>query len=155
MAHQHHQPAGISSAIEDYAKAIYALERRAGEAVTTNALAERLGVTPGSASGMVKRLAELGLVEHEPYRGVQLTDDGRRVALVLSKSGSPDIYVRDLDSDNVKQLTTTREASSPCWSPDGRWICFAHCSTPGWSRRLAARRPGATRCGNRYGDNHQ
>ena len=82
MAHQHHQPAGISSAIEDYAKAIYALERRAaGEAVTTNALAERLGVTPGSASGMVKRLAELGLVEHEPYRGVQLTEDGRRVAL--------------------------------------------------------------------------
>src|SRR5690348_1313559 len=81
MAHQHHQPAGISSAIEDYAKAIYALELRAGEAVTTNALAERLGVTPGSASGMVKRLAELGLVEHEPYRGVQLTDGGRRVAL--------------------------------------------------------------------------
>jgi DtxR family Mn-dependent transcriptional regulator len=81
VAHQHHQPAGISSAIEDYAKAIYALELRAGEAVTTNALAERLGVTPGSASGMVKRLAELGLVEHEPYRGVQLTDDGRRVAL--------------------------------------------------------------------------
>ena len=81
MAHQHHQPAGISSAIEDYAKAIYALERRAGEAVTTNALAERLGVTPGSASGMVKRLAELGLAEHEPYRGVQLTEDGRRVAL--------------------------------------------------------------------------
>jgi DtxR family Mn-dependent transcriptional regulator len=81
MAHQHHQPAGISSAIEDYAKAIYALELRAGEAVTTNALAERLGVTPGSASGMVKRLAELGLAEHEPYRGVQLTEDGRRVAL--------------------------------------------------------------------------
>ena len=81
MAHQHHQPAGISSAIEDYAKAIYALELRAGEAVTTNALAERLGVTPGSASGMVKRLAELGLVEHEPYRGVLLTGDGRRVAL--------------------------------------------------------------------------
>jgi len=50
MAHQHHQPAGISSAIEDYAKAIYALELRAGDAVTTNALAERLGVTPGSAS---------------------------------------------------------------------------------------------------------
>jgi DtxR family Mn-dependent transcriptional regulator len=81
MAHQHHQPAGISSAIEDYAKAIYALELRAGDAVTTNALAERLRVTPGSASGMVKRLAELGLVEHEPYRGVQLTEDGRRVAL--------------------------------------------------------------------------
>jgi DtxR family Mn-dependent transcriptional regulator len=74
-----------SPAIEDYAKAIYALELRAGEAVTTNALAERLGVTPGSASGMVKRLAELGLVEHEPYRGVQLTQDGRRVALEVMR----------------------------------------------------------------------
>src|SRR5881227_2903084 len=73
--------APVSSAIEDYAKAIYALERRAGESVSTNALADRLRVTPGSASGMVKRLAELGLVEHEPYRGVQLTEDGRRVAL--------------------------------------------------------------------------
>jgi DtxR family Mn-dependent transcriptional regulator len=70
-----------SSAVEDYAKAIYALERRGGEAVTTNALAERLGVTAGSASGMVKRLAELGLVKHQPYHGVSLTDDGRRVAL--------------------------------------------------------------------------
>lgn len=69
-----------SAAVEDYAKAIYALERRSG-AVTTNALAERLGVTPASASGMVKRLGELGLVEHEPYHGVRLTDAGRRVAL--------------------------------------------------------------------------
>jgi DtxR family Mn-dependent transcriptional regulator len=70
-----------SPAVQDYAKAIYALERRDGEAVTTNALADRLGVTPASASGMVKRLGELGLVEHRPYRGVSLTDDGRRVAL--------------------------------------------------------------------------
>src|SRR5881275_487463 len=70
-----------SSAVEDYAKAIYALESRGGDAVSTNALADRLGVTPASASGMVKRLGELGLVEHEPYRGVSLTDDGRRVAL--------------------------------------------------------------------------
>jgi DtxR family Mn-dependent transcriptional regulator len=85
MAHQHEQHPGISSAIEDYAKAIYALELRAGEAVTTNALAERLGVTPASASGMVKRLAELGLVEHEPYRGVLLTHDGRRVALEVMR----------------------------------------------------------------------
>jgi DtxR family transcriptional regulator, Mn-dependent transcriptional regulator len=69
-----------TSAIEDYAKAIYALERRHGE-VTTTALADRLGVTAGSASGMVKRLDELGLVEHRPYHGVSLTEDGRRVAL--------------------------------------------------------------------------
>src|SRR2546430_11017701 len=71
----------VSSAVEDYAKAIYALERSLGDAVSTNALAARLGVTAASASGMVKRLGELGLVEHEPYRGVSLTDDGRRVAL--------------------------------------------------------------------------
>jgi DtxR family Mn-dependent transcriptional regulator len=73
-----------SSAVEDYAKAIYALEQREG-AVSTNALAERLGVTAGSASGMVKRLGELGLVEHRPYHGVSLTEDGRRVALEVMR----------------------------------------------------------------------
>jgi DtxR family transcriptional regulator, Mn-dependent transcriptional regulator len=76
----HHQPAAVSSAIEDYAKAIYALELRGGS-VSTNALAERLGVTAASASGMVKRLCEMGLVEHERYHGVSLTDGGRRIAL--------------------------------------------------------------------------
>jgi DtxR family transcriptional regulator, Mn-dependent transcriptional regulator len=74
-----------SQAIEDYAKAIYALELREGDAVSTNALADRLGVTAASASGMVKRLGELGLVEHEPYRGVSLTQDGRRVALEVMR----------------------------------------------------------------------
>src|ERR1700710_1497689 len=75
------QTTGRSTAVQDYAKAIYALELRGGEAVSTNALAERLGVTPASASGMVKRLDEMGLVSHEPYRGVQLTPDGLRLAL--------------------------------------------------------------------------
>ncbi len=75
----------VSSAIEDYAKAIYALELREGDAVSTNALAERLGVTAASASGMVKRLGELGLVEHQPYRGVALTPEGRRVALEVMR----------------------------------------------------------------------
>ncbi len=58
-----------SSAVEDYSKAIYALQQRGECPVSTNALAERLGVTPASASGMVKRLGELGLVSHQPYRG--------------------------------------------------------------------------------------
>jgi DtxR family Mn-dependent transcriptional regulator len=72
----------VTSAVEDYAKAIYALERRSdGAAVTTNALAERLGVTAASASSMVKKLAANGLVTHAPYRGVQLTDKGVKVAL--------------------------------------------------------------------------
>jgi DtxR family transcriptional regulator, Mn-dependent transcriptional regulator len=68
-------------AIEDYCKAIFTLESRTEEPVATNALAERLGLTPGSVSAMLKRLGELGLIEHHPYRGVRLTDDGRRVAL--------------------------------------------------------------------------
>ena len=74
-----------STAIEDYAKAIYSLERRGSEPVTTNALADRLGVTAGSASGMVKRLGELGLAEHRPYHGVSLTAEGRRVALEVMR----------------------------------------------------------------------
>lgn len=77
-----HTPPRPSEAIEDYAKAIYALQRRAeGGGVSTNDLAERLGVTPASVSAMVKKLAERGLADHEPYRGVQLTPDGERVAL--------------------------------------------------------------------------
>jgi DtxR family Mn-dependent transcriptional regulator len=75
-----HRPAR-STAIEDYAKAIYALQSRSGGAVSTNALAERLGVTAGSASGMVRKLDELGLVSHVPYRGVELTEPGRKLAL--------------------------------------------------------------------------
>jgi DtxR family Mn-dependent transcriptional regulator len=75
----------ISSAIEDYAKAIYALERRGDDPVSTNSLAERLGVTAASASGMVKRLGELGLVEHRRYHGVSLTERGRRVALEVMR----------------------------------------------------------------------
>jgi DtxR family Mn-dependent transcriptional regulator len=71
----------FSSHIQDYAKAVYALESREGAAVSTNELADRLGLTPGSVSGMLRKLSELGLVEHEPYRGVRLTDRGRRVAL--------------------------------------------------------------------------
>jgi DtxR family Mn-dependent transcriptional regulator len=77
-----HQPEVLRSpAVEDYAKAIYALQARAAKPVSTTALADRMGVTAASASGMVKRLDELGLVTHEPYRGVSLTGAGRRVAL--------------------------------------------------------------------------
>jgi DtxR family Mn-dependent transcriptional regulator len=70
----------ISEAVENYAKAIYAIQQRGGT-VTTNAIAERLGVTAASASGMVKKLGSLGLVSHMPYKGVTLTDDGERLAL--------------------------------------------------------------------------
>ena len=73
---------GSSEAVENYAKAIYSLQHRGGgEPVATNDLADRLEVTPASASGMIKKLADLGLVAHVPYRGVQLTDEGERLAL--------------------------------------------------------------------------
>ncbi len=68
-------------AVEDYSKAIFSLESRGDEPVSTNALAERLGITPGSVSAMLRRLDELGLITHVPYRGVRLTEDGRRIAL--------------------------------------------------------------------------
>ena len=75
---------GQSNAIEDYAKSIYSLQQRAaGDAVSTNKLAERCGVTPASASAMVKKLAERGLAIHEPYHGVRLTDAGERLALEM------------------------------------------------------------------------
>ncbi len=72
-----------SEAIEDYAKAIYALQRReaGADGVSTNDLAERLRVTPASVSAMLKKLAERGLVVHERYKGVVLTPEGERVAL--------------------------------------------------------------------------
>jgi DtxR family Mn-dependent transcriptional regulator len=70
-----------SEAVENYAKAIYSLQHRTGDPVATNDLAERLQVTPASASGMIKKLADQGLVEHVPYKGVQLTAEGEQVAL--------------------------------------------------------------------------
>jgi DtxR family Mn-dependent transcriptional regulator len=76
-AELHHR----SHAVEDYAKAIYVLESRADEPVSTNALADRLEVTAGSVSAMLRKLDELGLVTHQPYKGVRLTAPGRRVAL--------------------------------------------------------------------------
>jgi DtxR family Mn-dependent transcriptional regulator len=70
-----------SQAVEDYSKAIYSLQSRGSEPVSTNALAQRLGITPGSVSAMLRKLGELGLIRHVPYRGVRLTPAGRRLAL--------------------------------------------------------------------------
>jgi DtxR family Mn-dependent transcriptional regulator len=71
----------VSNAVQDYAKAIWSLGQRDDLPVSTSALAERLDVSPASASAMVKRLESMGLVEREPYHGVQLTLAGERVAL--------------------------------------------------------------------------
>jgi DtxR family Mn-dependent transcriptional regulator len=68
-----------TQAVEDYLKAIFDLGR--DNAVTTSALAERMGVTAASVTGMAKKLAGMNLVTHEPYHGVALTDAGERIAL--------------------------------------------------------------------------
>lgn len=65
-------------------KAVYRLTKGArppAHAANTGALAESLGVTPGTVTAAIKKLAERGLVEHQPYRGVELTGDGRRAAV--------------------------------------------------------------------------
>jgi DtxR family Mn-dependent transcriptional regulator len=81
MAAQTDSGREISNAVQDYAKAIWTLQQRAERAVSTSAIADRLHVSPASASAMIKRLEALGLVTHEPYHGVRLTSAGERVAL--------------------------------------------------------------------------
>ena len=70
----------LSVAIQDYAREIYKLSSGGGR-VTTSAVAERMGVAPSSATAMLKKLAAVGLAEHEPYRGVVLTKSGERIAI--------------------------------------------------------------------------
>src|SRR5690606_30638925 len=72
--------ADLTRSVEDYLKAVYRLTED-GSPASTNAIAEELAVAPPSVSGMIKRLAEQGLLEHVPYRGVTLTRAGRREAL--------------------------------------------------------------------------
>ncbi|HKW30700.1 MAG TPA: biopolymer transporter Tol [Verrucomicrobiae bacterium] len=64
--------------------------------------------------------------------------DGSRVAMIMSRSGSPNVWVANADGSNPRKLTSTSEDSSPCWSPDGNWICFA---TKMRERRMLAKVP--------------
>jgi DtxR family Mn-dependent transcriptional regulator len=70
----------LTDAIQDYLKEIYKLEA-AGRRATTSALAEMLEISPPSVTAMLKKLATLGLVQHERYHGATLTEPGERVAL--------------------------------------------------------------------------
>src|SRR4029079_14242510 len=71
---------GLTDAMQDYLREIYKLRLEGGRA-TTSAIAERMGGRPPSVTAMLKRLAALGLVEHTPYHGVELTAAGERIAL--------------------------------------------------------------------------
>jgi DtxR family Mn-dependent transcriptional regulator len=70
----------LTAPVEDYLKAIYDIELSAS-AAATNDIAHRLNIAPASVSGMVRRLADQGLLAYERYKGVRLTDAGRRAAL--------------------------------------------------------------------------
>jgi hypothetical protein len=71
----------FSPAVEDYLKAIYRLQTETAKPVTTNALGGWLGVTAGSASGMLRKLDDLRLIVYVPYHGVRLSEAGWRAAL--------------------------------------------------------------------------
>jgi DtxR family Mn-dependent transcriptional regulator len=79
--HHAHRERQTNEGAENYAKAIYHLQGRGKEPVHTNAVADRIGVTPASASAMLKRLSDEGLVDYEPYHGARLTSKGELVAL--------------------------------------------------------------------------
>lgn len=72
----------VTHAMEDYLKAVYRL-REGGAQVTTQRLAEELGVTGPSVTNMIKRLHDLRLLRHSRYRGVELTEAGAKVALEI------------------------------------------------------------------------
>jgi DtxR family Mn-dependent transcriptional regulator len=74
--------AALSDAIQDYLKEIYKLSAEDG-ATSVSALARRQGVSPASASAMVKKLAALELADHQPYGGIVLTPSGEQVALEI------------------------------------------------------------------------
>jgi DtxR family Mn-dependent transcriptional regulator len=96
----------LSESIQDYLKGIYKLqEGTGGVRVAITAVARDQGVSPASASAMVKKLAALGLLEHEPYRGARLTSDGERVAVeVIRHHRLLELYLAEtlgLDVDAV------------------------------------------------------
>ena len=72
-----------TSTVENYLKAILVRSSGEGDSVSTGALAEALGVTPGTITTMVKSMAGRGLLEHQPREGVRLTSEGRALALAV------------------------------------------------------------------------
>ena len=67
-----------------------------------------------------------------------VSPDGSKIAMILSKSGSPNVWVSNADGSGLIKLSSSEEDSSPCWSPDGKWICFA---TKISERRVLAKVP--------------
>lgn len=86
---------GITGSVQDYLKTIYKLETEHGEANTSDIAAE-LDISSASVTGMLKRLATMRLVNYSSYKGVTLTDEGRKIALeVLRHHRLIETYLRE------------------------------------------------------------
>ena len=103
--------APLSEAIQDYLKGIYKLQA-AGGRVTVTAVARNQSVSPASASAMVKKLAALELLEHEPYRGARLTDAGERVALEVIRTTACSSCTSPRHSASMSTRSTTKPTGS-------------------------------------------
>ncbi|MGB2919399.1 MAG: manganese-binding transcriptional regulator MntR [Mycobacterium sp.] len=76
-------PRDLTTVAQDYLKVIWTAQEWSHEKVSTKLLAERLGVSASTASESVRKLSDQGLVDHEKYGAVTLTDAGRRAALAM------------------------------------------------------------------------
>ncbi|MGB5798172.1 MAG: manganese-binding transcriptional regulator MntR [Mycolicibacter algericus] len=77
------QSDGLTAVAQDYLKVIWTAQEWSPDKVSTKMLAEKIGVSPSTASESIRKLADAGLVDHEKYGAVTLTDDGRRAALAM------------------------------------------------------------------------
>lgn len=86
----------LSPAVEDYLKAIYKLQQ-SGAPASTSDVADALGISAASVTGMARRLTEMGLARHEPYKGIALTKAGTRVALeVIRHHRLLELYLKEM-----------------------------------------------------------
>jgi DtxR family Mn-dependent transcriptional regulator len=154
----------LTEAIQDYLKAIYKLQDASGR-VTITAVARDQRVSAASASAMLKKLGALGLLDHEPYRGVRLTDAGEQVAvevirhhrlLELYLAQTLGLHVDDVhdEADRLEHVISEelearidRALGFPTHDPHGDPIPDANLRWPATAsrgRRRAARARGAT-----------
>jgi DtxR family Mn-dependent transcriptional regulator len=155
----------LSESIQDYLKSVYKLQSASGR-VTIGAIARDQGVSPASASAMVKKLTALELLTHEPYRGATLTDAGERVALEVIRhhrllelylAETLGVHVDDVhaEADRLEHVISEelearidRALGFPTHDPHGDPIPNANLEWPSGRRRTAraarSARPGGT-----------
>jgi len=89
----------LSSVAQDYLKIMWTVQEWSGDKISTKLLAEKLGVSASTVSEAVRRLADQGLVDHERYGAISLTDEGRQAAVAMVRRHRliETFLVRELD----------------------------------------------------------